>query len=159
MTEIVNHIHDMKRGVDFIGVGVVFICHDGKGNVLLHKRSNKCRDEHGRWDCGAGAVEFGEDLEQAVRREVKEEYHTDAKEIKFMNHVNVLRKNGETPTHWLSMRYSVLVDPKNVANGDPEKIDQIGWFKQENFPAPLHSIFAQTLDLVDKVLKEAEKHS
>ena len=64
---------DIKRGVDYIGVTVNFIIHDGKGNVLLQKRSQNCRDEQGRWDIGGGALEFGEKLEDAVRREVKED--------------------------------------------------------------------------------------
>ncbi len=44
----------MKRGFDYIGVTCVFYCYDKKGRLLLHKRSNKCRDEIGRWDAGGG---------------------------------------------------------------------------------------------------------
>ena len=43
-----NGKHDLKRGVNFIGVTCVFVCHDGKGRFLLHKRSKNCRDEQGR---------------------------------------------------------------------------------------------------------------
>lgn len=50
----------MRQGFDYIGVTTVFYCHDGKGNLLLHKRSQTCRDEKGRWDCGGGALKFGE---------------------------------------------------------------------------------------------------
>ncbi len=52
----------MKKGIDYIGVTCVFYCHDGKGKLLLHKRSENCRDEKGRWDCGGGAMELGETL-------------------------------------------------------------------------------------------------
>lgn len=55
---------DVKRGVDCIGVTCIFLCHDGNKRVLLHKRSVNCRDEHGRWDCGGGALEFGEEFER-----------------------------------------------------------------------------------------------
>ncbi|MDO8512220.1 MAG: NUDIX hydrolase [bacterium] len=152
MVEIANHIHDLKRGVDFIGVGVVFICHDGHGRVLLHKRSNKCRDEHGRWNNGGGAVEFGEDLDTAVRREVMEEYGVEPIELKYLEHKNVIRQNGDHQTHWVAMRYSVLVDPEKVINGDPEKIDEFGWFTLDNLPTPLHGVLANELELVKKVL-------
>ena len=33
---------DLQGGVDYIGVTVVFYCHDGKGNFLMHKRSKNC---------------------------------------------------------------------------------------------------------------------
>ena len=52
-------IIDLKRGVDYIGVTVNFLVHDGNGRILLQKRSKQCRDEQGRWDIGGGAVEFG----------------------------------------------------------------------------------------------------
>lgn len=154
MVEIIKHAHDIKRGVDFIGVGVVFYCHDGNGRILLHKRSNKCRDEHGTWDCGGGAVEFGESLEETVRREITEEYGTEPKNVKFIEHVNVVRQNGDNKTHWLAMRFSAEVDPSKVSNGDPEKIDDIGWFTSENLPSPLHSVFGKELALVKRVLGE-----
>src|SRR5690349_10561187 len=83
---------DLKRGVDYIGVSCVFFCHDGKGNYLLNKRSNKCRDEIGNWDPGGGALEFGERPEEAVRREIKEEYCTDIMELEFAGARNVLRE-------------------------------------------------------------------
>lgn len=65
----------MKAGIDYIGITTPFYCNDGKGNFLLHKRSNNCRDEHGTWDMGGGKVELGEILEEAVLREVLEEYN------------------------------------------------------------------------------------
>jgi hypothetical protein len=32
----------MKKGVDYIGVTVVFACHDGEGNYLFAKRGKNC---------------------------------------------------------------------------------------------------------------------
>lgn len=134
-----NMEQDLRRGVDHIGVTCVFFCHDGKGNFLLHKRSSNCRDEQGRWDNGGGALEFGEDFESALRREVKEEYCTDALETQFLTATNVLRKNGDTHTHWVALIFTVRVDPGQVAIGEPEKMDDIGWFTKDNLPSPLHS--------------------
>ncbi len=70
--------HGLKRGEDYIGVTCVFFCHDGNGRFLLHKRSEKCRDEQGRWDCGGGSMEHGETFEQAVCRESGEESGVEA---------------------------------------------------------------------------------
>jgi len=42
----------------------------------MSKRSNKTRDEHGKWDPGGGSIEFGESIDSALKREVREEYCT-----------------------------------------------------------------------------------
>ena len=65
-TLIPQQAHDLKRGIDYIGVTVVFYCHDGAGRLLLHKRSVACRDEQGRWDVGGGSMEFGETFESLL---------------------------------------------------------------------------------------------
>lgn len=77
-TGFVNGQNDLRRGIDFIGVVCSFLCHDGKGNFVLQKRSKNCRDEQGKWDCGGGAHEFGTSLEHTLKREIKEEYGANA---------------------------------------------------------------------------------
>ncbi len=138
----------MKKGVDYIGVTCVFYCHDGKGNFLMHKRSKNCKDEQGRWDNGGGSLEFGESWEEAVKREVKEEYCTDALEVKFIGVNNVLRKNGRENTHWIALLFLVLVDPKKVSVGEPTKMDELAWFAPGKWPTPLHSYFLKHFELV-----------
>jgi 8-oxo-dGTP diphosphatase len=136
---------NLSRGVDYIGVNCVFFCHDGKGNVLLHKRSQKCRDERGTWDVGAGSMEFGETFEETVRREVKEEYGVDPIKIEYIATKNILREHEGKKTHWIKNLHWVEVDPDKVTNGDPEKIDEIGWFTLDNPPHPLHSQYDDEL--------------
>jgi ADP-ribose pyrophosphatase YjhB (NUDIX family) len=132
-----------RRGIDFIGVTVVFFCHDGNGRLLMHKRSNKCRDEHGRWDVGGGAMELGESFEGAVIREVKEEYCAEAKNLQFIQTKNIIRQSGDSISHWIALLFAVEVDPKEVAIGDPEKMVEIGWFTADNLPSPVHSKFLE----------------
>ena len=132
---------DLKRGVDFIGVTVCFIIHDGKGNILLQKRSKNTRDEQGKWDIGGGAVEFGETLDQAVRREVQEELCTKPISVRFLAAYEAHRNNKGTPTHWIALLHSVQVDPDAVKIGEPDRIDEIEWFNSKNLPKPLHSMF------------------
>ncbi len=132
-----------------IRIAVVFFCHDGKGNYLLNKRSQKCRDERGMWDPGGGGVEFGETLTEAVIREVGEEYGAAPKEIEFMGYRDVLRTQEGKQTHWISHDFRVLVDPSEVKNGEPEKCDALMWTtvpELETFPEPLHSQFPKFLE-------------
>jgi 8-oxo-dGTP diphosphatase len=141
-----NGKNDHRRGIDFIGVTCAFVCHDGKGKVLLHKRSKNCRDEQGRWDTGAGAHEFGETIEDTTRREIKEEYGANAFNVQFLKTYDLHRELDDgTKTHWVVVTYAVQVDPKQVKNNEPYKIDDIGWFSYENLPKPLHSAAPHSL--------------
>lgn len=144
-----NGKHDLKRGVDFIGVTCSFVCYDGRGRVLLHKRSKHCRDEQGRWDNGGGAHEFGDSIEDTVRREIMEEYGTDALDLQFIKVKDLHRKLDDgTPTHWLGVLYAVRIDPEQAKNNEPYKIDDIGWFTLDDLPSPKHSQLLDNLAAV-----------
>lgn len=130
----------MKKGEDFTGVTVVYLCHDGKGNYLLNKRGVTCRDEQGRWDAGGG-LEFGDTVENTLRKEIAEEYGTDVLGYEFLGFRDVHRENNGKQTHWIALDFKVLVDKEKAKNGEPHKFDEIGWFKFEAFPSPLHSQF------------------
>ena len=145
MSESFEFGMNKNRGVDYIGVTVTFVIHDGKGNFLLQKRSQNTRDEKGKWDVGGGALEFGEEWIDAVTREVKEELNASPKKIVFLKAFNALRKNNGVDTHWIALVHSVLVDPSEVKIGEPNKIDEIGWFNLNNLPNPLHSKIMESL--------------
>ena len=134
----------MTKGIDYTGVVVVYICHDGKGNILMNKRTENCRDEHGCWDCGGGGVKFGESLESALAQELKEEYLTEPLSSEFLGHREVFREHQDRPTHWITFDFKVLVDPERVSIGEPDMISEIGWFSMDNLPDPLHSAIPAT---------------
>lgn len=130
---------DLRKGVDFIGVTCSFYCHDGQGNILMHKRSRKCRDEWGAWDGGSGSMEFGETFEETVRREIMEEYCVRPTKLVLCSFKNVLRTKGRVKTHWVAGVFVARVNPKHVRIGEPEKMDDIGWFPINRLPKRLHS--------------------
>lgn len=141
MVEIADIHKDFKRGIDHIGISASFVVHDGKGRILLQKRGPHARDENGRWDVGGGAIEFGESIDEAVRREIKEELCTEPIDIQFLTVYDAFREHNGTNTHWIAIMHSVQVDPNNVKIGEPHKIEEIGWFKSTNLPSPLHTQF------------------
>ena len=125
-------------------VSCVFVCHDGRGRVLLARRGAGARDEPGTWDTGAGALEHGESFAEAVRREVREEYTADPLDVETIGVRNVLRGGS----HWVAVVNAVRIDPSAVAIGEPHKFDELGWFRPDALPAPLHSQLAPTLELL-----------
>ncbi len=129
----------MKKGVDYTGITVVFACHDGKGNYLFSKRGTACRDEHGTWDPGGGGLEFGDTIEQTLRKEIEEEYCTGVLAFERLGYRDVHRENGGVKTHWIALDFKVSVDRTKVKNGEPHKMDEIAWFTLDSLPSPMHS--------------------
>ncbi len=136
----------MKKGEDYTGITVVYMCHDGNGNVLFNKRSQNCRDEQGNWDIGGGGLEFDDTIENTLRKEIKEEYCTDVLAYEFLGYRDVHRENNGKKTHWIALDFKVLVDRNKVANGEPNKFDEIGWFKIGEFPTPIHTQIPKFLE-------------
>ena len=128
----------MRVGFDYIGVSVTFWCHDGNGNFLLHRRGKKARDEHGVWDHGGAMLEFGEQLEDCALREIQEEYGCTGVIEATLRPSTVLREIDGVKTHWVNCSFVVRVDPAEAKINEPEKFDQIGWFKLNNLPQPFH---------------------
>jgi len=143
----------MKQGSDFIGVCVVYFCHDGNGKVLLSKRGKNARDEQGTWDPGGGALDFGDTVEETLHREIKEEYDADVLNLEFLGFRDVHRFHEGNQTHWIAPDYKVLVDPTQVKNNEPHKFDDIGWFTLDTLPKPVHSQFPTFLQQYKNRLK------
>lgn len=129
----------MKKGVDFIGVAVVYFCHDGQGNFVMAQRSQNTRDEQGNWDIGGGGVEFEDTVENTLRKEIKEEYDCEIKKFEFLGFRDVLREQNGSPSHWIALDYRILVNRTEVKNNEPHKFDDIGFFRLDNLPQNLHS--------------------
>jgi 8-oxo-dGTP pyrophosphatase MutT (NUDIX family) len=137
---------DMKKGIDYIGNTVTFFCHDGKGNYLVSKRTDQCRDEHGTWDQGGGGIEFGDSAEDTIRAEVAQEYCTDVLDIEFLGYRDVFREKDGQPTHWIALDFKVLVDRNKAKNGEPHKFEEVRWCRIDEIPEPLHSQSAFTIN-------------
>ncbi len=137
----------MKKGFDFVGVGVCFFCHDGNGRVLMNKRSQNCRDEQGRWDFGGGGVEFGESIIDAVHRELSEEYSATVLASEFLGYRDVFREQDGKKTHWVAFDFKMHIDPTTVKNAEPHYHDAIERFPFNAMPQPVHSQIPRWLDL------------
>ena len=138
-SEIWHYNMGMEVGVDYIGIGVSLVCHDGQGRVLMNKRSRQCRDEWGRWDHCGGKMEFGETPEECSCRELEEEYGCKPLEYRFGGVVNTIRNIKGHKTHWVILAYLVQIDPEKAYNHEPAKFDELAWFEINDLPPERHT--------------------
>lgn len=136
----------MQKGLDYIAVGVIFFCHDGDGNFVMALRNKNTRDEHERWDIGGGALEFGEDVIQTLKREIAEEYCTNVLEYEFLGYRDVKREQNGKQSHWITLDFKVLVNREKVKNGEQHKFDDVQWFTLTSIPENSHSQFSHFLE-------------
>ncbi len=122
----------MKKGVDYIGVGVGGIILDAEGRVFLARRGREARNESGRWEFPGGGVEFGEALDHALKREVREEYGIGIEVLELLDVVNhLIPAEGQ---HWVSPTYICRISSGTPVIREPHKCDEIGWFRIEDIP-------------------------
>jgi len=103
-----------------VGVGAVIIC-DGK--LLLEKRKND--PGKGKWSIPGGLVELGENVEQTVIREVKEETGLEVEKPEHIDIVdNITRdENGEIKYHFVIIDYFVKLKGGTMkATSDAEEL-------------------------------------
>lgn len=131
-----------------IRIAVVFCCHDGRGNVLLARRGPKARNGCGQWDIGGGEAEYGEPVEFAARREMREEYgvDVDARHLVPLGFREIFQFEG-VGCHWISFDFAVRIDPSRVSNPEgPEKFSEMRWFPFGRWPDPLYSKLPEFLE-------------
>ena len=123
-----NYMDNKAKGIDFIGNSVVYFCHDGKGNFLMHQRSKQARDERGNWDIGAGGIEFGDTAEITLKRN-KEEYGCEVLDFELLGYRDILREQNGRVTHWIALDFKVLVNPSQV-----KMVSRINLIKLDGLP-------------------------
>jgi len=116
----------MKKGIDYIGVGAGAIIFNKDGRIFLAKRGPEARNEKNRWEFPGGSVEFGETLESALIREIREEYGFVIDVVQLLDVVNHILP--EEKQHWVSPTYLCRYKNGKPSIKEPHKCEEIGWF-------------------------------
>jgi 8-oxo-dGTP diphosphatase len=128
----------MKRGVDYIGVGVGAILVDGDGRLFLARRGPQAKNERGLWEFPGGSVEFGEQLAAALQREMREEYGIEISVGELLDVVDhILPEEGQ---HWVSPTFICRITSGIPEILEPDKCAEIGWFHSHEIPDNLTQI-------------------
>ncbi|MFT5036509.1 MAG: 8-oxo-dGTP pyrophosphatase MutT (NUDIX family) [Candidatus Azotimanducaceae bacterium] len=148
----------MKKGVDYVGNAVVFLCHDGEGHFLFCKRSNNSRDEHGCWEIPGGGLKHGETIEEGMLRELKEELGVVAPiSYSYVTHHELIVDVEQYLKHWIGFLFLVHVSRDQISITEPDMCDEMNWFTFDNLPAPLHSSVLPEIPLFKRYILEEYK--
>jgi 8-oxo-dGTP diphosphatase len=144
----------MKRGIDYIGVGVGALIVDRDGRLFLSRRGPNSKNERGLWEFPGGSVEFGETLAQALQREMHEEYGIEIMVGELLDVVDhILPEEGQ---HWVSPTFLCTIAAGEPVIREPEKCSEIGWFGPRAVPADLTQVTRENLKHYLSRLDKAE---
>ncbi len=114
-----------KKAIIRIGVPAIII--NAKGEILLGKRSDDHVFYPSLWGLPGGFVEYGETLEQAVKREVREELGVEVRVVKTAKSFYENLPNKECSVHSIDVPHYC-----KITRGKPEARDEtseVKWFK------------------------------
>lgn len=140
----------MKRGIDYIGVGVGAIILNAQGCLFLARRGPKARNEQGLWEFPGASVEYGETLAEALQREMHEEYGIKVSVGELVDLVDhILRQEHQ---HWVSPTFICQIISGEPTIREPEKCTEIGWFGVDRTPNELTQITRLNLEHYRRVV-------
>ena len=118
-----NDDHQFRVGVN------LFLLREGK--VLLGQRKN-CSGA-GEWGLPGGHLEFGEAMQDGVRRELKEETGLDITDLEFVNLTNC----PQPGRHYIQVAFAAREVVGEPVIMEPDRCAEWRWFGRDELPENL----------------------
>ena len=106
--------------------GVPAIIINDKGEILLGKRSKEAIYYVGYWGLPGGLPEYGEKMEEAIKRELKEELGVEVTEVKRGKNVYERLPNKECNFHGIDIPHYCKI---NQQPQPKDETSEVRWFK------------------------------
>ncbi len=120
MSEVENNDKN-NFGSNYAIAGISVFIFNEKGELLL-TRQPRWKNQ---WLIPGGKIEYGESIEQAIKREVKEEVNLDIKNIKFFKFVELLKTKERPLLHQIVNQFVAEVESGEVKLD--EEGSEYGW--------------------------------
>lgn len=115
----------MKKGIDYIGVGVGAVIFNDKGQVFVNKRGKEARNDAGKWEFPGGGLDFMESFEDCIVREVKEEFDFEIEVIELIDVWNQILEDEKQ--HWVAPTMLARYKSGEPKIMEPHKCDGFEW--------------------------------
>lgn len=116
----------MKKGIDYVGIGIGAVIFNNQGKALLSKRGKNAQNEKGKWSYPGGDLKFGETFEQCVSRETKEEFGIKVKPVEQLETFNHLLPKEKQ--HWVAVAFICKLLRGKPIIQERDKEIEVGWF-------------------------------
>lgn len=131
-------------GTKIIGVSSTWILAD-HGQVAVHRRK-----EDGFWDLGAGKLEFDDDFDSALWRELYEELTLTPQQVMIRHTLGpdfIEFELGGVRRRWLNRMYALwMTAPREEAIlRELDKHEDLRWVNFGDWPGPLHPASLQRI--------------
>jgi 8-oxo-dGTP diphosphatase len=129
-----------------IGVNIFVVRND---KLLLGKRKNTYGA--GTWGLPGGHLEFGERLEAAAARELKEETGIKTEKFIFVNLINDLHDLRGEQKHYLQVGFLAkdIGDAEPILN-EPDKTEEWKWFGLADLPKDIFPSHIEQIEAFQK---------
>lgn len=139
----------MRKGIDYIGVGVGAAIINREGKLFITLRGKKAKNERGKWEIPGGSVEFGETLKETLKREVQEEYGFKIEIVELLDVCDHIIP--EEKQHWVSPTFICRIKSGTPKILEPEKCEAIEWFTlEEASKLPLSIVTEHDIKILKK---------
>lgn len=142
-----NNKCDCKPGTNYIGIGAgVLLLNDDESKVLLLLRSKNCKNEPNTWSRPGGTIEYGETIEDCLRRETREEIGVEITDLEFMHIMDHFVP--EKKQHWIAIGYKGKIAPgQKPYIVEPHKCDDLRWFSKDELPENIYGPTRPAIEL------------
>lgn len=113
-----------------IGIGVMI--QNKNGDVLMGLRQGSHGE--GEWSFPGGHLDFGETMEEAAKREVKEETGLGVGSLKLISVADEMRYIKSDNKHYVNIGFKAEYIGGEPELMEPEKYKEWRWFAADNLP-------------------------
>lgn len=137
----------LTPGIDYPALACGTLIWNEKHEFLMLLRSEQARNDRGMWGLPGGLVDFGEKVEDAAKRESKEEVGVDIQKLHHIGYVNHFI--GDSQSHFVSIIFTVDAYTNVPKIIEKHKFTDIGWFAPDQLPSNTSSV---VVDVVHNLL-------
>lgn len=115
---------------------VRILLYDEQGNVLLQKRAKHMKTYPGLWDTSsAGYVDYGEDYEDAAKRELFEELGLGFDKLHKVMKYKIHRDLKDGKYRRFEVIFRAKISRSAIVKIEPKEVDEVRWFSLEEVVA------------------------